>query len=138
MKVLYIRQPWAWLIVTGQKPIENRTWRTGYRGPVLIGASLTDESKDPDVIQYLRALGVDVPPNLPLGGIVGRANICGCVDKEEDLQSLSDRAWFVGPHGILMSDPVQIPLVKWRGFLSLRNATPELLAAVEAATQVNI
>ena len=26
MKVLSIRQPWAWLIVNGYKDVENRTW----------------------------------------------------------------------------------------------------------------
>ena len=31
-----IRQPWAWLIVNGYKEIENRSWRTRVRGPLLI------------------------------------------------------------------------------------------------------
>jgi ASCH domain len=40
MKILSIRQPWAYLIANGQKNIENRTWLTNYRGPFLIHASL--------------------------------------------------------------------------------------------------
>jgi hypothetical protein len=28
MKVLVVRQPWAWLIVNGFKDIENRSWKT--------------------------------------------------------------------------------------------------------------
>jgi hypothetical protein len=39
MKILSVRQPWAALIVSGHKDIENRTWSTRYRGPVLIHAS---------------------------------------------------------------------------------------------------
>jgi hypothetical protein len=39
MKIISIRQPWASLIVSGIKDIENRTWPTRYRGPVLIHAS---------------------------------------------------------------------------------------------------
>ena len=39
MKVIVIRQPWAWLIVHGYKDIENRSWRTRYRGTLLIQAS---------------------------------------------------------------------------------------------------
>lgn len=35
MKALTIKQPWASLIVHGIKDIENRTWRTDYRGPVI-------------------------------------------------------------------------------------------------------
>jgi hypothetical protein len=36
--VLTIRNPWAWAIVHGGKPVENRGWRTAYRGPLLIHA----------------------------------------------------------------------------------------------------
>ncbi len=39
MKALSIIQPWASLIATGIKDVENRTWRTNYRGEFLIHAS---------------------------------------------------------------------------------------------------
>lgn len=39
MKAITIKQPWASLIVHGIKDIENRTWRTNFRGRVLIHAS---------------------------------------------------------------------------------------------------
>lgn len=45
MKVLSIIQPWAGLIVTGLKDIENRTWKTDYRGKLLIHASSTYSKK---------------------------------------------------------------------------------------------
>lgn len=35
---LSVQQPWAWLIVAGYKTIENRTWRTNYRGRIAIHA----------------------------------------------------------------------------------------------------
>lgn len=38
-KVLTVKQPWSFLICSGIKPIENRTWKTNYRGRVLIHAS---------------------------------------------------------------------------------------------------
>ena len=38
MKALSIRQPWAGLILLGIKPVENRTWATKYRGPLVIHA----------------------------------------------------------------------------------------------------
>ncbi|MCP4248070.1 MAG: ASCH domain-containing protein [bacterium] len=38
MKALSVNQPWAWLIIHGGKWIENRTWRTPYRGPLAIHA----------------------------------------------------------------------------------------------------
>ncbi len=39
MKTLSVKQPWAWLICSGIKDIENRTWPTKFRGRVLIHAS---------------------------------------------------------------------------------------------------
>ena len=39
LKVIVVRQPWAWLIVHGFKDIENRSWKTRYRGTLLIQAS---------------------------------------------------------------------------------------------------
>lgn len=37
--VLTVRQPWASVIVWGYKGIENRNWKTKYRGPILIHAA---------------------------------------------------------------------------------------------------
>lgn len=39
MKTLTIKQPWADLIATGIKDIENRTWRTKFRGKIHIHVS---------------------------------------------------------------------------------------------------
>lgn len=46
MKTLSIKQPWASLIAHGIKDIENRSWRTHYRGKIYIHASGTP-SKEP-------------------------------------------------------------------------------------------
>ena len=39
MKALSIKQPWASLIAHGIKNIENRTWKTHFRGKIYIHAS---------------------------------------------------------------------------------------------------
>lgn len=41
MKALSIKQPFASLILEGKKAIETRTWKTDYRGPLLICAGKT-------------------------------------------------------------------------------------------------
>lgn len=38
MKALSVKQPWANLILIRKKTIELRSWRTNYRGPLLICA----------------------------------------------------------------------------------------------------
>lgn len=40
MQLLSVRQPWAWAIARGRKPVENRDWAPSYRGPVAIYASM--------------------------------------------------------------------------------------------------
>ena len=42
MKALSVRQPWATLIACGEKTVECRSWKTSYRGPLLICASKGD------------------------------------------------------------------------------------------------
>lgn len=39
MRCISIRQPWAWLICQGVKNVENRTWKSPYRGELAIHAS---------------------------------------------------------------------------------------------------
>ena len=39
--VLSVRQPWAWLICEGLKDVENRNWKTNYRGTLYIHAGKT-------------------------------------------------------------------------------------------------
>jgi hypothetical protein len=65
MKILSIRQPWAYLITRGSKNIENRGWPTNYRGPVLIHASLKIDK------QLCVDHGLD-PTKLETGGVVAR------------------------------------------------------------------
>lgn len=43
MKAITVKQPWGSLIVSGLKDIENRKWKTNYRGRVLIHASNSRE-----------------------------------------------------------------------------------------------
>lgn len=46
MKTLSVRQPWASLLVSGLKDIENRTWAPNYKGRILIHASSTKVPKN--------------------------------------------------------------------------------------------
>ncbi|MBP1222633.1 ASCH domain-containing protein [Flavobacterium sp. 1355] len=39
MKALSIKNPWAYLCVLGIKDIENRSWRTNFRGKIYVHAS---------------------------------------------------------------------------------------------------
>jgi hypothetical protein len=75
---LSVWQPWAYLLVTGVKDVENRGWRTTHRGRLWIHAS---QRFDGDAYQALRAAGVDLPEpdRLPRGALVGAVELVGCV-----------------------------------------------------------
>lgn len=51
-------------------------------------------------------------PDLPRGGIVGRARIVDCVTQ-------SDSPWFVGRFGFVLADVEPLPFVECRGALAL-------------------
>jgi ASCH domain len=57
--VLTVRQPWAWAIIHGGKDVENRSWRTKYRGPLLIHAGSAFE---PDGYETVMQLATQQPP----------------------------------------------------------------------------
>ena len=80
MKVLTIRQPWATLIVRGIKDVENRTWATSYRGPLLIHAARRDALLNNDQWSNLLALLPDRPQRAELarGVILGRVTLGAC------------------------------------------------------------
>jgi hypothetical protein len=114
MRALSIRQPWAWLIVHGHKPVENRDWCTTWRGPLLVhaGASVVKRDFREAVAQVQDLFDIAVPEldALPRGGIVGMATLHGCVQE-------MDSPWFTGPHGLLLRDARPLPFVPWKGVL---------------------
>ncbi|MGB6103633.1 MAG: ASCH domain-containing protein [Pusillimonas sp.] len=118
MKALSIRQPWAWLIVNGHKDIENRSWWTGVRGPVLIhaGKGMT-RSEYEDARDLAEQLGITTPAfeDLERGGIVGQAVINRCVKDSES-------PWFFGKYGFVLSDAKPLPFQPLRGQLGFFEA----------------
>lgn len=123
-----IRQPWAWLIVQGFKGIENRAWRTDYRGPVLIHAARRLDPRLPELrVVLFRRFGILLPAVFDLGGIVGEARIVDCV-------TASDDPWFEGPYGFVLADARPLRFVPCPGLPGLFNVSPQTLAAVRAAS----
>ena len=126
MKALSIRQPWAWLVANGYKDIENRSWATGFRGPVLIHASagMTRQEYD-DVVEFIDGdmLGVKLPLRdaLERGGIIGVATITACV-------AHSDSPWFFGPKGFVLNDCRPMAFIPFKGALGFFDVPDELIA----------
>lgn len=121
MKALSIRQPWAWLIVNGYKDIENRSWKTKHRGPVLIHASARKPTTAEVMLarEILRqAAGEYAAQRMPdaehfqRGGFVGVATITGTCES-------SSSPWFFGPVGYQITDAKCVKFMPFKGKLSL-------------------
>lgn len=97
IKVLSIRQPWAWLIMTGRKTIENRTWTTHYRGPFYIHAGKEMHERSIESIERQFKIKVD-RRELTMGAIIGRVTLVSVVTR-------SASPWFEGPFGFVLGEP---------------------------------
>lgn len=94
MKVITIKQPFATLIAEGFKEYEFRTWKTKYRGDILIHAG---KSIDKEAIKRFSYLNLDYP----VGCIIAKAKITDCVyvdsKLKDELRKKDDRIY----HGVV-------------------------------------
>ena len=80
MKVLTIKEPWASLIIDGHKKYEFRSWKTNYRGKILIHAGLSLE-------KGMLLKFKDYNLNCINGAIIGEAYITDCILVDEKLNN---------------------------------------------------
>jgi len=108
LKAISIHQPWAHLVVAGLKLVENRTWRTHYRGPLVIHASA--RAPDEAVVDYIaRRHGIIVPRDrLLCGGLVGIVELV-------DVVTTSPDPYFEGPFGWVLRAARIVTFRPWRG-----------------------
>ena len=78
MKVLTIKEPYATLIAEGLKKYEFRTWKTKYRGEVLIHAAKTPNNEN-------KKRFIDRNLNYKEGFIIAKATITDCVEVDDKL-----------------------------------------------------
>lgn len=71
MKCLTVLNPWAVLLVSGDKKEEWRGWNAGYRGPIFIHSSKSKELLTAPEMREARE-------NLPFGALLGLVVIADC------------------------------------------------------------
>lgn len=77
MKVLTIKEPWATLIISGYKMYEFRSWKTNYRGKILIHAGMSlEEEYVPRFKEY------DL--KYSSGAIIGEDTLTDCILVNDD------------------------------------------------------
>ena len=81
MKVISIKQPYASLIAYGIKKYEFRTWKTNYRGEVLIHAS---KSLDEKAVEEFNVYDLD----MPFGFIIAKATISDVILVDDEFKEV--------------------------------------------------
>ena len=87
MKVISLLQPWASLIALGEKKIETRSWKTDYRGPLLIHASKSlefaniawEEPFYTALKPFHNVVNGKASIQHPIGVIIAKCNLVDCV-----------------------------------------------------------
>lgn len=118
MKALSIQQPWAELIVSGKKSVENRSWRTWYRGPLIIHAS---KKHDWEAGEWLLSEGIEVDQACAHGAIIGICELVDCV-RHEDMPCMfpaAQLAFAFGPWCWILRNPKRTPVISYMGHLGI-------------------
>jgi hypothetical protein len=141
LKALSLKQPFAWLIANGYLLVDDRSWGTQYRGPILIHAS---KGLYEAYYQHIRS-NTDVPipdrDKLEYGGVVGIADLVLCSKPGQLPAGISreQRAHFGGVHqeyyGFLFAQARPLPLMPCAGKLGIFEIDIDQLLAAPPAAQ---
>lgn len=144
MQALSLKQPYAWLIANGYLLVDDRTWGSQYRGPMLIHAS---KGLYESYYDYLKAnTDIPLPPKeeLAYGGVVGIANLVLCCQPGNMPKDISreQRAHFGDVHdeyfGFLFEDATPLPFMACRGKLGIFEIDVDALLAAPPAPQAEL
>lgn len=80
MKALTIKEPWATLIIDGYKEYEFRSWKTNYRGKILIHAGKSLEKNQAKKFKEYNL-------KYSCGEIIGEADLVDCIKVTEQFDN---------------------------------------------------
>jgi hypothetical protein len=98
MKCLSVRQPWTDAIFLRGKDVENRTFRTNYRGPLLIQASRTFDREAPRK--------GELPDSYVIGAILGIVDLTDVVDNSPSSWAKPDHWHWLLDKPRLLAEPI--------------------------------
>ena len=140
MKAITIKQPWATLIAIGEKKNETRSWRTKFRGEILIhaGTQVDKEAFNIPVIKdTLAKHDINSIEDLPVGCIVAKCRLTDvrqvlcendhtCTVSFTDLSEIKGKEiafgdYSCGRYAWKLEDVQQIEPIPCKGQLSIWN-----------------
>jgi hypothetical protein len=127
LKALTVRQPWADAIVHLGKDVENRSWRTNYKGMVLIHASAKRDRDPHGLLAELmpRPPSQAVLDQLPTGCVIGVADLFDYVrDSESKWASKGQWHWRLRNVRAIRPVPCAGQLGLWTPSAALKRKLP--------------
>jgi hypothetical protein len=104
MKALSIKDPWSYHICAGIKDVENRTWKTNYRGRIYVHVPAKS-----DIMYYLPNPYVYenmLPSNRILSAIIGEVDIWDCVMDDDSIWAQSNHWHWLLKDAVLYDKPI--------------------------------
>lgn len=116
MKAITICQPYAELIARGEKRVENRTWPTNYRGPILIHAGKSRQWLQLDDEDFDERYSMHVS-QMAFGAVVAIADLVECAsygrielkDFDRDYPWLREHEHTEGPWCWILANVRRLP-----------------------------
>ena len=118
MRALTIKQPWAGAIFERGKDVENRSWATSYRGPLIIHAGARYDNA--------ATVRMGVSSVWDTSAIIGIVELVDCVRTRRGKWADAD-AW----HWVLKNPQVLTRSVPASGRLGLWTPSPSMLRLVK-------
>ncbi|MDH3677326.1 MAG: ASCH domain-containing protein [Nitrosopumilus sp.] len=123
MKCLSISQPFAYLIIAGEKSIELRNWNTNFRGEFLIHAPIRIKEKD--------CKRLKITKKLITGAIIGKVTLYNVKKYNSDNELKRDQKFHLASkefhnkkYGFILKNAKQfrvpIPLMGQLGFFDVK------------------
>lgn len=120
MYALTLWQPWAELVVSGEKLIENRPWMP----PAFVGDGFlihAGKKWDKDGLGMIEEMRGSPPPprnDCSFGSVIGFARCSVIVTSEDAAESAAPGhgKWFMGPYGWVLHDVQRIAPIPCRGY----------------------
>jgi len=159
MRILTVRQPWAWAIIHGGKDVENRVRNVAgaYRGPIAIHVAQSDADAAPESVwksqadfyrrraMPIRQPILSIPGYFDYGNIIGVVDLVGVHESRgegcgtrkgttrlgEGIPQCSEwaEAW---AHHLVIATPRALPQpIPFKGALGLRRLTVDTVRQIE-------
>ena len=115
MKTLSVRQPWAYLICSGLKDVENRSRRTNYRGKILIHAPAKFDGQGEECFNFKQAAylmtesgygGHFFEQKFAQSAIIGSVEIIDCVNDSNSIWAEPGQWHWILANPVLFEKPI--------------------------------